>query len=114
MSLFIEIAIITVIAVLAGFIAHLLRQPVIIGFIAGGFFIGLFNYAEIVDVHLIENLASIGVALLLFLIGLEMDLRELKHVTIPAFLVGVGQILFTFGLGFMIATALGFATVPAL
>jgi len=113
MSLFVEIAIITVIAVLAGFIAHLLRQPVIIGFIAGGFFIGLFNYAEIVDAHLIENLAHIGVALLLFLIGLEMDFRELKHVTIPAFLVGLGQILFTFGLGFVIATTLGFATIPA-
>lgn len=113
MSLFIEIAIITVIAVLAGFIAYILRQPVIIGFIAGGFFIGLFNYAEIVDAHLIENLASIGVALLLFLIGLEMDFRELRHVTMPAFLVGFGQIIFTFGLGFVIATALGFAAIPA-
>jgi len=113
MTLFVEIAIITVIAVLAGFIAHLLKQPVIVGFIAGGFFIGLFNYAEIVDAHLIESLASIGVALLLFLIGLEMDFRELRHVTIPAFLVGIGQILFTFGLGFAIATVLGFATVSA-
>jgi len=37
----------------------------------------------------------------------------LKHVTIPAFLVGLGQIVFTFGIGFLIATYLGFATVVA-
>ncbi len=41
MPLFTEIAIIVVIAVLAGFIAHLLRQPVIVGFLAAGFLIGL-------------------------------------------------------------------------
>jgi len=113
MPLFTEIAIVVVVAVIAGFIAHLLKQPVIIGFLAAGFFIGLFEYTEIVHLTSIENLASIGVALLLFLIGLEMDFRVLKHVTLPALLVGLGQILFTFGLGFFIASALGFATVSA-
>ena len=114
MTLFGEIALVVVAAVLAGFIAHLLRQPVIVGFIVAGFLIGLFKYTELAHVGSIENLASIGVALLLFLIGLEMDFRELKHVTLPALFVGLGQIIFTFGLGFLIATSLGFSTIPAL
>lgn len=114
MTFFGEIALVVVIAVVAGFIAHLLRQPVIIGFISAGFLIGLFKHSELAGVGFIENLASIGVALLLFLIGLEMDFRELKRVTLPAFLVGLGQIVFTFGIGFFIAGYLGFAMVPAL
>lgn len=114
MTFFGEIALVVVIAVVAGFIAHLLRQPVIIGFILAGFLIGLFKHIELTSVGFIENLASIGVALLLFLIGLEMDFRELKRVTLPAFLVGFGQIVFTFGIGFLIAGYLGFAMVPAL
>lgn len=114
MTLFGEIALVVVAAVLAGFIAHLLRQPVIIGFIAAGFLIGAFEYTELANASFIEGLASIGVALLLFLIGLEMDFRELRHVTLPSFLVGFGQIIFTFGAGFLISNLLGFATITSL
>ena len=114
MTLFGEIALVVVAAVLAGFIAHLLRQPVIIGFIAAGFLIGAFEYTELANASFIEGLASIGVALLLFLIGLEMDFRELRHVTLPSFLVGFGQIIFTFGTGFLIANLLGFVTITSL
>jgi len=113
MPLFTEIAIVVVVAVLAGFLAHLLRQPVIIGFLAAGFIIGLFEYTELTHVGLIENLSSIGVALLLFLVGLEINFKELKHVTVPALLVGLGQIIFTFGLGYLIVSALGFSTIAA-
>lgn len=114
MPLFTEIALVVVSAVFAGFIAHVLRQPVIIGFLAAGILLGYSDYIELTHLGLIENLSSIGVALLLFLVGLEMNLKELKHVTGSALLVGLGQIIFTFGLGFLIASFLGFATVAAL
>jgi len=113
MPLFTEIAIVVVIAVLAGFVAHLLRQPVIIGFLAAGFLISFLKIVEFTDLGVIENLASIGVALLLFLVGLEMNLKELRNVTIPAFIIGLGQILFTFGIGFFIVSALGFSLVSS-
>ena len=114
MTLFGEIAFVVVAAVLAGFVAHLLRQPVIVGFIAAGFFIGLFKYSELAHVCLIGDLGSIGVALLLFLVGLEMNLKGLRNVTLPAFLVGLGQILFTFGVGFFIVSAFGFSLISSL
>lgn len=113
MTLFGEIAFVVVVAVLAGFVAHVLRQPVIIGFIAGGFLIGIFKYTELANVGLIGDLASIGVALLLFLVGLEMNLKELRNVTVPAFFVGLGQILFTFGIGFFVVSALGFSLISS-
>jgi Kef-type K+ transport system membrane component KefB/voltage-gated potassium channel Kch len=113
MPLFTEIAIVIVVAVLAGFIAHLLRQPPIIGFIAAGALIGFFEYFENAHVDLLESFSSIGVALLLFLIGIQMNFSELKRVTSPALFVGIGQILITFGLGFFIVSALGFSTIPS-
>lgn len=114
MSVFVEIAVITVIAALFGFIAHLLRQPAIIGFLIAGIFIGYLERIALTHISLIENLASIGVALLLFLVGLEMDFRELRRVTLPAFLVGFGQIVFTMVIGYVIAVALRFGTLPSL
>ncbi len=113
MTLFTEIALIIVVAFIAGLVAYLLRQPIIIGFIAAGFFIGLFEYIQSARVDLFGGLASIGIALLLFLVGLDMDFSELKHVTIPAILAGLGQILFTFGIGFVIVSALGFSAITS-
>jgi len=113
MSLFFEIAIVTVVAVLAGFLAHALRQPPIIGFILAGLAVGYFASPDLGLVETIDGLAPIGVALLLFLVGLEMNLRELRNVGLPSLLTGIGQILFTFGIGYVITTLLGFSTISA-
>jgi len=114
MFIFTEIAIVVVVAVFAGFIAHLLRQPVIIGFLSAGLIIGLFEHIELSNLGLLGDLSSIGIALLLFLVGLEMNLKELKHITGSALLAGLGQITFTFGSGYLIASVLGFTTITAL
>lgn len=113
MPLFTEITIALVLAALFGFAAHLLKQPPIVGFILAGIAVGYAASPGFVAVSTIEGLAPIGVALLLFLVGLEMDFRELKSVGVPALLTGLGQIVFTFGIGYAIAAALGFSTVSA-
>ena len=113
MSLFLEITIMTVVAVIAGFLAHTLRQPPIVGFILAGLAVGYFASPDFGVVETIEGLAPIGVALLLFLVGLEMNLRELRNVGLPSLLTGLGQIIFTFGIGYVIATALGFSTIAS-
>jgi len=56
MPIFTEIALLIVLAVLAGFIAHILKQPVIIGFMAAGFLIGIFKYTELANVAILESL----------------------------------------------------------
>src|SRR3989338_3183788 len=114
MPLFTEITIALVLAAVFGFVAHLLRQPPIIGFIFAGLAVGFLSNPEIGGVEFIEGLAPIGVALLLFLVGLELDFKDLKNVGLPALATGLGQIAFTFGIGYLITTALGFAMVPAI
>lgn len=114
MLLFTEITVALVLAVVFGFLAHLLRQPAIIGFIVAGIAVGYFTSPELASIEVIEGLAPIGVALLLFLVGLEMNFKELRNVGLPALFTGLGQIAFTAGIGFLIAQALGFALLPAI
>ena len=114
MPLFTEITIALVLAAVFGFVAYLLRQPPIIGFIFAGLAVGFLFNPEMGGVAFIEGLAPIGVALLLFLVGLELDFKGLKNVGLPALVTGLGQIIFTFGIGYFLIKALGFATIPAI
>jgi len=113
MPLFTEITIALVLAAVFGFVAHLLRQPPIIGFIFAGLAVGILSNPTVGGIEFIEGLAPIGVALLLFLVGLELNFKDLKNVGLPALITGLGQIVFTFGIGYFIIKALGFATIPA-
>src|SRR3989344_3415607 len=111
MDLLTELALAIVLAVIFGFVAHLLRQPVIIGFLLAGIAFGYLEGTWVPNLlsSPIESLASLGVIFLLFLVGLEMNFREFKHLSWPALLLGLGQIFLTFGLGLGLSLALGFA-----
>ena len=113
MPLFSEIALALVLAVVFGFIAHSFKQPPIIGFILAGVAVGLFASSGSAAVEVIDGLAPIGVALLLFLVGLEMNIADLRHVGWPSLITGIGQIVFTFGVGYFLITALGFSSLAA-
>ncbi len=76
-----DLAIIIVAAFIGGSAARLLRQPLIIGFILAGVIVGPYTgLIEVSEVHNIELLAEVGVALLLFALGLEFSLKELNPV----------------------------------
>ena len=64
---------------IGGFIANRLRQPVLLGYLACGLAIGPFGLGLINNVEDIQSLAAIGVALLLFALGVEFSLAELKR-----------------------------------
>jgi len=97
-----DIAIIIIAALIGGSIAHLLRQPLIIGFILAGVVVGPYTgVVAISEVHNIELLAEIGVALLLFALGLEFSLKELNPVRNIAIFGTPIQIILTiiYGMG---------------
>ncbi len=106
--LFTEIVIAIISAVAIGILFYVLRQPSIIGFIVAGLIISSLGILAQENIEIINSLASIGVALLLFIVGLEMNVKELRHVGRPAILVGLGQIIFTFAIGYVICYGLGF------
>ncbi|WP_020677854.1 cation:proton antiporter [Geopsychrobacter electrodiphilus] len=110
-----DIVIIVLAAFGGGLLAHALRQPLILGYILAGVLIGPFTGGVTVsDVHDIEKLAEIGVALLLFALGLEFSLKELRPVRFIALIGAPIQILLTIGFGYLIGLSLGWAPVASL
>ena len=109
---FTEIAVLFVAATIFGVIAKGLKQPLLVGYLLAGVILSYFGVLS--DVGVYTSLGQIGVALLLFLVGLEMNIRELPEIGKVALFTGIGQILFTTSIGFLIALGLGFGVAPAL
>ena len=103
-----DIVIIVVAALVGALIAQRLRQPLILGYIAAGIVVGPnTGGVTIGDLHEIELLAEIGVALLLFALGLEFSLSELKSVRRIAISGTLLQIVLTVLFGFGLGRCLG-------
>ena len=94
-------------AALGGFIAHRLRQPVLLGYLACGLIIGPFGLGQISQIEEIKSLAEIGVAFLLFALGVEFSLAELKRVKDIAIKGSLLQIGLTIALVALLTTLLG-------
>jgi CPA2 family monovalent cation:H+ antiporter-2 len=103
-----DLALILVAALAGGFAAQRLGQPLIVGYILAGVAVGPFTGGFTVEnVHDIEQLAELGVALLLFALGLELSFRELAPVRKVALVGGAIQIVLTIAIGFGVGQALG-------
>jgi len=110
-----DIVIIVVAALIGALIAQKIKQPLILGYILAGIVVGPYTGGVTVgDIHEIELLAEIGVALLLFALGLEFSLSELKSVRNIALFGTPVQILLTIGFGFCLGRYLGWSFVSAL
>ncbi|GGD08093.1 sodium:proton exchanger [Pyruvatibacter mobilis] len=110
---FYEISALLVLAAAVGFAGLLLRQPLIVSFIAVGVLAGpsVLGIARS-DAH-IDLLAELGIAVLLFLVGLKLDLKLVRTLGPVALVTGLGQVAFTSAFGFLIALALGFDWVTS-
>lgn len=110
-----DIAIIVVGGLIGGLIAQRLRQPLIIGYILVGVLLGPNTGGITVSgISDIEMLAEIGVALLLFALGLEYSLKKLQPVRRIALIGTPLQMLLTIGLGLLIGAAIGWTTYTSL
>jgi Kef-type K+ transport system membrane component KefB/Trk K+ transport system NAD-binding subunit len=105
---FFEIAQILGLAALLGAFGQKLRQPLIIMFLATGILAGPSFFSIIESYEEIELLAHMGIALLLFIVGLKLDLNLVRTTGPVAVATGLGQIIFTSVAGFIIALAFDF------
>lgn len=112
-NLFFELTLVFVLAGMLAFIVNLLKQPAILSYILTGLILGPYGYVKLQQGDSLESLAEIGITLLLFMVGLELDLSQLGRIGKTAFLAGLGQIILTAAAGFAILKMLGFATVPS-
>lgn len=113
-SVFYEIAALLALGAAAGLVALLARQPLIVGLIAAGILAGpgVLNVARS-DVH-IELLSELGIAVLLFLVGLKLDIGLVRSLGAVALATGLGQVGFTALIGFGLCLLLGLDAVTSL
>jgi CPA2 family monovalent cation:H+ antiporter-2 len=115
MELVTDFTLILAAALAGGYLAQRAGQPLIVGYILAGIVVGPFTGGlTVVNVHDIEQLAEIGVALLLFSLGLEVSFRELAPVRVVALAGGSIQVLSTIAFGAGLAAMLGWEWRPAL
>jgi CPA2 family monovalent cation:H+ antiporter-2 len=96
-------------ALLGGFVAHLLRQPVILGYLFAGILIGPYTPGPVTSVERVQTLANFGVTLLMFALGTEFSLDALNRVRRVAVSGGTIQIALTIALGTALGLALGYS-----
>ncbi|MFH0868104.1 MAG: cation:proton antiporter [Candidatus Woesearchaeota archaeon] len=111
-NIFFEIGMVMVIATVLAYFAKMLRQPLIPAYILTGVIIGPI-LGLITNTEVITTLSEIGIAFLLFIVGLEINLRKLKHVGLVASLGGVIQIVSTFTIAFVVSLLLGFIVIES-
>ncbi len=102
----VTIAVLLAAALVGGMLAHRLRQPVILGYLVIGIAVGPHSLGLVSDVELVETAAAIGVALLMFTLGLEISIAQLREVGRVGLWGGIAQITVTFALGLMVGVLL--------
>jgi len=109
-SLLSNIGLAFTIATLCAFIAKLLKQPVILAYLVAGVVIGPeIGFAWVKDKETIDLISEIGLILLLFIIGLEIDLKKLLSAGRTILVAGVSQFLLCVALGIGLAFLMGYA-----
>ncbi len=92
---FTEFATLLLICALIGAVFVRLRQPVLIAYIFVGVVVGPAVLGLVTAQDQIDLLAQVGVAVLLFAVGLKLDLNHIRHIGPVALATGLGQLTFT-------------------
>jgi Kef-type K+ transport system membrane component KefB len=111
---FANTAVVLAIAAVVAVLAHRARQPLIVGFIAVGVVVGPSFLGLVSEAEPIELFADIGIAILLFLVGLKLDIALVRSTGKVALMTGLGQVFFTSVVGFLLALVLGMSATIAL
>ncbi len=113
-ELFFEIGIVFIIVAAASMLIYRLKLPLILAYIVTGVVIGPSLFALTKSSDVFQLMSQIGVAFLLFTVGLGLNWRNVKDVGGVSFATGIGQVVFTTIVGFGFSLLLGFSVVTSL
>jgi len=111
-DMFVQIGLVTIIAALAAFVLRLIKQPQVLAYVLVGILITPV-FKIVTNTSIIESMSTIGIAFLLFIVGIEMDLKKLKSVALVSTFGGMIQIVLVFILGYLVAILLGYLSLEA-
>lgn len=110
----VQLALILLISSGLGVLVLRLKLPLVVSYLLAGValsFLSVFDTSHSLVLHI---LPEIGIAFVLFLIGMELDLREIKTLGLPIISSAIGQIILTTLGGYVIAALLGFNTTESI
>ncbi len=107
--IFVELTAVLVIAGVLSYLLHFFKQPSIVAYIITGLLIGPLSFYHLQHVEILHGLADIGITLLLFTVGLDLDVSQLKRIGKASSLAALIQLCVSALLGFGLAKWLGFS-----
>jgi Kef-type K+ transport system membrane component KefB len=108
------VALLLALAAGIGLVGTLLRQPLIVSFIAVGLVAGPSALDVVQSDAQISLLSQLGIAVLLFLVGIKLDVKLVRSLGVVSVMTGLGQVVFTAFFGYLIGLALGLGHVTSL
>lgn len=112
-NLFLQLAIILTLSSALGLIIYKLKLPLLIAYLIAGLLLSLLSSFDVSKSLVLSFLPDIGIAFVLFLVGMELDLREFKNFGKQILIAGILQVVITATLGTYLAQSLGFGIVEA-
>ena len=114
LTAFSEIALLLVMAAAIGVVGTMARQPLIVSFIAVGLVAGPSALDVVHSDAQIDLLSELGIAVLLFLVGIKLDVKLIRSLGVVSVMTGLGQVIFTAFFGYLIGLGLGLGHLTSL
>ncbi|MBP7006504.1 MAG: hypothetical protein QG644_429 [Patescibacteria group bacterium] len=114
MDIFIELGLIVIVATVFSSIARMLRQPLVVGYILTGIVVGPYVFNILESTEYIDLFSKLGIAILLFILGLGLKPMIIREVGKVSLLAGIGQIVLTWLLGFILMKWMGFELLASI
>jgi Kef-type K+ transport system membrane component KefB len=112
-SVMFEIGTVIIFATLLAYIAKLIKQPMILGYIIAGVIVGPYFTGLITSTETIALLSELGIAFVLFIVGLEIDFNKIRDSGKKAAIIGTSQVIFTAIIGYALVFLFGFRGMDA-
>lgn len=113
-AVFTQVAVVIIAAGALSLLAYRLRQPLIIAYILTGILVGPGLLGIVQSEEVFSVMSTLGIAFLLFIVGLNLNWRSVRDVGRIALVAGIGQVLSTSLFGFLIGIAIGMPPVTAI
>ncbi|MDO8618733.1 MAG: cation:proton antiporter [Candidatus Daviesbacteria bacterium] len=112
-NLFLQLALILGLSSVFGYIVRLFKLPLLIAYLFVGLLLAASAAFDVRASAALSFLPEIGVAFMLFLVGMELDLREIKNLGKPILISGILQVIITSIIGSIIAKYFGFNAIES-
>lgn len=113
-NIFAQLAFILGLSSILGFVVYKFKLPLLIAYLLVGLLIAAFKTFDLNHTNAFSFLPEMGIAFVLFLVGMELDLREFKSFGKQILIAGTLQIIITCVLGTFLAQSFGFKLVEAI